>query len=140
MLKKLALFLPITGSSLYLILIVFILYAINHPEGGFPISVKTTHLIYLCYTIIMFISLVCGSILLFMKGLDNEVQKIGARIFLISVILLILFSISTFLVLFTQIEFYPFLLLLYSNGVYLLYVPVCLILFIVGITLSRYQK
>lgn len=81
MFKKASFFLsPVAGVVLFLGVLIFTLYAFNHPEGGFAfeISVETTLVIYFSYVGITVLVLVAGSVLLFAKGFDNAIQQSGA--------------------------------------------------------------
>lgn len=40
--------------TMLIIKVLFIIYALNHPEGSFPISVAATYTLYIIYDILMF--------------------------------------------------------------------------------------
>jgi len=147
-LLKASFFLPAAGVVLFLGVLIFTLYAFNHPEGGFAfeISVEATLAIYFSYVGITFLVLVAGSVLLFAKGFDNAIQKSGAVIFLIGVILLLLYLIFGFIPMFTRFD--PLISLLslgplskvdfWDLSIFWLFSSP--VLLAVGIILSRYKK
>ena len=141
LLKKVSLFLPVARTMLYLGAFIFILYAINHPEGGFnlQISVPAIHIVYYCYIAIMFLSLIIGSILLFVKGFDNTIQRLGAIAFLLAVILVISFTILMIVCLFTTISL-NFMSFMNINWFFLFGFSLSLLLFVVGIIMSQYSQ
>lgn len=137
LLRKASLFLPAIGTILYLGAFIFILYAINHPEGGLnlQISVKTIHMLYYFYIAIMVLSLIAGSILLFTKGVDNTLQKLGAIAFLIGVII-VAFTILMIVLLFTSSSL-AFPSFMNVDWLFLLGFSLPLVLFVVGIIMSQ---
>ncbi len=145
LLKKASFFLPVAGAILFLIVLIFTLYAFNHPEGGFAfeISAETVSTIYFSCVGITYLILVAGSVLLFTKGFDNTIQKSGAAIFLIGVIFLLLFLVFYFIPMFTA-SLDPLISLLslgpYWEDLSLFWLFGSPILFVAGIILSRYKK
>lgn len=46
--------------SLFMLLaaVVFVIYALHHPEGGYDISIKATYVIYACYLAAMVLAFI----------------------------------------------------------------------------------
>lgn len=63
----------IIGLVMFLIMVVFLFYAANHPEVGTPFSLSlgVTHMIYKLYVVIMALSFVVAIVLKVM----NKVKK-----------------------------------------------------------------
>lgn len=136
---KLASILPVVGTVLYLFATGFFLYAINHPEAGFSLSLAATYIFYFSYLATMFLSLVIGCILLWMKGFSNRRQRLGGILFLLGVILHAVFMMMICLIYFLKsIELY----VLADFGLYFSIFSwfACPILFVIGLVLSRYGK
>lgn len=89
----------VIGTGLYGIALLFLIYAFNHPEGGFiyPFS-RLTPTIYYIYLIFMFAALLIGNISSFRKY-GNRIQLAGSIVFLVGIILLIIFFIIFVLIL-----------------------------------------
>ena len=137
MIKKASLYLPIIGSILYFIGFIFVFYAINHPESGFVF--ETTKIMYYSYVVILCAALIGGSVLKFFEGFDNVVQKRGAIIFLIGVLLFILMFLFLIITLFTTIDLGIFSFI-NTNGFYVSCFSFVFILFVAGIMMSRYKQ
>lgn len=75
MVNKPVFILSILGTILYFITIRFVNFVLNYPEGGFSISLKTTYAIYISYLILMFSSLIIGTMLLFRYKSDNSISN-----------------------------------------------------------------
>ncbi len=50
------------GITMLIIMIVFIAYALQHPEGSFPFDLSITYMLYLIYFIAMIAMFVLSSI------------------------------------------------------------------------------
>jgi len=137
LIKKASLYLPIIGSILYFIGFIFMLYAINHPESGFIF--ETTKIMYYSYVVILCVALIGGSVLRFFEGFDNVVQKRGAIVFLIGVLLFILMFLFLIITLFTTINLGIFSFM-NTNGFYVSCFSFVFILFVAGIMMSRYKQ
>lgn len=86
------------GMGLYAIALLFLLYALNHPEGGliYPFN-RLTPILYNIYLIIMFAALLTGNVSSFKKYL-NRTQLAGSIIFLTGIIFLVIFVITFMLI------------------------------------------
>lgn len=62
----------IIGTEMFIIMVTFLTYAINHPEGSFPISLELTRLLYLSYITIM---ISCFIVAIIMKIIGRITQK-----------------------------------------------------------------
>lgn len=51
----------LTGLALFVIMIAFVLYAVNHPEQSSPLPLSTTHAIYKIYGVVLVLILLIAN-------------------------------------------------------------------------------
>lgn len=56
--KKLSTLLRIISLIMFVMAIIFIYYALNHPESSWSFSLELVYFMYLCYVIIMIMCLI----------------------------------------------------------------------------------
>lgn len=62
----------IMGTEMFIIMMTFLNFAINYPEGSFPISLELTYLLYFSYIIIMISCFIVGIAAKIIRHIKNN--------------------------------------------------------------------